>query len=115
MVVNPTSLTGSGLRDFLIQRVSSIFIALYTVFILGFLLMHPQMDYLTWRELFTPLWVKLFSLITLIFFMQHTYIGLWTVSTDYVRPWALRFAVQVFIRLALLLLLIWGIQILWSV
>lgn len=115
MVVNPTSLTGNGLRDFLIQRISSVFIALYAFFILGFIWIHPQMDYLTWRELFTPLWVKLFSLLTLIFFMQHSYIGLWTVSTDYVKPWPVRLAVQVFIRIALLLLLAWGIQILWSV
>ena len=115
MVVSATSLTGNGLRDWLIQRISAVFIALYAVFILGFVLMHPQMDYLTWRELFTPLWVKVFSLLTLIFFMVHTYIGLWIVSTDYIRPRAVRFGFQILLRLGLVALLAWGIQILWSV
>lgn len=115
MVVSATSLTGNGLRDWLIQRVSAVFIALYAIFILGFVLMHPQMDYLTWRELFTPLWVKVFSLLTLVFFMLHTYIGLWIVSTDYIQPQAVRFIFQIVVRLALIALLVWGIQILWSV
>lgn len=115
MVVSAMSLTGNGLRDWLIQRISAVFIALYVSFILGFVLMHPQMDYLTWRELFTPLWVKIFSLLTLVFFVLHTYIGLWIVSTDYIRPQTVRLGFQIFIRLILVAFLVWGIQILWSV
>lgn len=115
MVVNVTSLTGNGLRDWLIQQGSAFFIALYVFFLLGFLLLHPQVDYLTWRELFTPLWVKIFSLLTLFLLVLHTYIGLWTVSTDYLRPGVMRLSVQIIIRLALAALLIWGVQILWSV
>jgi succinate dehydrogenase / fumarate reductase, membrane anchor subunit len=115
MVVNITSLTNNGLRDWMIQRVSAVIITLYTVFILGFLFTHPQMDYLTWRELFTPLWVKIFSLMTLMAFVLHSYIGLWTVFTDYIRPRALRFTMQILLRFMLIAFLIWGIQILWSV
>lgn len=115
MVVSVMSLTGNGLRDWLIQQVSAVFIAIYVFFILGFVFFHPQMDYLTWRELFTPLWVKIFSFMTLVFFVLHTYVGLWTVSTDYLRPRMVRFGFQILIRLALVAMLIWGVQILWSV
>lgn len=115
MVVKVTSLTGNGLKDWVIQRVSSVVIAIYTLFMLSYLVLHPQIDYLTWRELFTPLWMKLFSLFTLIAVLLHAYIGLWTVSTDYLRPLWLRFSVQILIRLTIFILLIWGIQVLWSV
>jgi succinate dehydrogenase / fumarate reductase, membrane anchor subunit len=115
MVVKVTSLTGNGLKDWVIQRVSSLVVATYTIFMLSYLILHPQLDYLTWRELFTPLWMKLFSLLTLIAVLLHTYIGLWTVSTDYLRPLWIRFSVQMLIRLTIFILLIWGIQVLWSV
>lgn len=115
MVVKVTSLTGNGLKDWVIQRVSSLVVAIYTIFMLFYIVSHPQVDYLTWRELFTPLWMKLFSLLTLIAVLLHAYVGLWTVSTDYLHTLWVRFSVQMLIRLVIFVLLIWGIQVLWSV
>lgn len=36
MVTNVTSLTGNGLKDWLIQRVTAVYFAVYTIFIIGF-------------------------------------------------------------------------------
>ena len=42
MVTQVTSLTRSGLSDFLVQRVSAVIIALYTLCVLGFFLVTPS-------------------------------------------------------------------------
>ena len=115
MVVKLSSLTGNGLKDWAVQRVSPVIIALYAFFMLAYVGLHPHLDYLTWRELFTPLWMKVFSLLTLVALMLHAYVGLWIVSTDYIHPISLRFSVQILIRLSLFVLLVWGVQVLWSV
>lgn len=115
MVGNVTSLTNNGLRDWLIQRVTAIVLAIYSLMLLRFFYHHPGMSYDTWRALFVPLWMKILSLLTLISLVLHAWIGIWTVSTDYVKATKLRLPLQVIIALALLSLIVWGVEILWSV
>ena len=42
MVTNVTSLTRSGLADFLVQRISAVVLALYTLCVFGFLLVTEE-------------------------------------------------------------------------
>ena len=55
MVTNITSFGRSGLSDWLMQRVSAVILALYTVFVVAYLLFNPNLDYYTWSGLFEPL------------------------------------------------------------
>lgn len=52
MVNNVTSLTGNGLKDWLIQRVTAVYFAVYSFFIIGFLLLHPELGFAQWHALF---------------------------------------------------------------
>ncbi|AMD02106.1 succinate dehydrogenase, hydrophobic membrane anchor protein [Halomonas chromatireducens] len=62
MVTNITNLGRSGLSDWLIQRVSAVILALYTLFIVAYLLFNPGLDYYTWSGLFAQTWMRIFSL-----------------------------------------------------
>ena len=44
MVTNITSFGRSGLSDWLMQRVSAVILALYTVFVVAYLLFNPNLD-----------------------------------------------------------------------
>ena len=55
MVTNITSFGRSGLSDWLMQRVSAVILALYTVFVVAYLLFNPNLDYYAWSGLFEPL------------------------------------------------------------
>ena len=46
-------LTGAhyGLRSWLVQRVSAVVMALYTLFIVNWLLLHPDLDYNAWNRI----------------------------------------------------------------
>ena len=114
MVTNVTSLTGNGLKDWLIQRVTAVYLAVYSLFIVGFILSHPQLDYHQWLALFTHPAMKLASILSLFAILLHAWVGLWTVTTDYIKPTGLRIIIQMAILGILLLLFIWGIMILWG-
>lgn len=114
MVSNVTSLTGNGLKDWLIQRVSAIYFALYCFFIIGFLIMHNPVQYDQWHALFHDIFFKIATILALAAFFLHTWVGVWTVTTDYVKPTALRLLLQMLILIWLGGQLIWGLMIVWG-
>jgi len=114
MVTNITNLGRSGLSDWLLQRVSAVILALYALFIVGFLLLNPGLDYAAWNGLFSQTWMRIFSLLAFIAVAAHAWIGLWTVTTDYLKSTGIRVAVQLIIVLAIFVFLVWGIILLWG-
>ena len=114
MVNNVTSLTGNGLKDWLIQRITAVYFAAYSIFIIGFLLMHPNLNYTDWHALFSNELVKISSLIAVFALSLHAWIGIWTVTTDYMKCTVLRLSVQMLVVLWLLGQFIWSLIILWG-
>lgn len=114
MVTNVTSLTGNGLKDWLIQRVTAVYFAVYVFFMFGFLLLHPGLGYEQWHTLFANPVVQIATAIALISLTLHAWVGIWTVTTDYMKGTVLRLSVQMLVLLWLLSQLIWGFMILWG-
>ena len=121
MVSSVTNLGRAGLSDWLIQRFSAVILAAYSFCILGSFLLHPDMDYVQWQALFENNLMRIFSLITLAALCAHAWIGMWTVSTDYLTPLqfgksatVIRLLIQAGCILLICVYLIWGIQILWG-
>ena len=114
MVTSVTNLGRSGPYDWLIQRVSAVVLALYTLWLLGVVFFTSNMDYAAWSALFSHTGVRIFSLLALIALGAHAWIGLWTVSTDYLKHGAIRFVFQAGCGLIMFVYVVWGIQILWS-
>ncbi|EDP46919.1 succinate dehydrogenase, hydrophobic membrane anchor protein [Rickettsiella grylli] len=114
-LTNVTSLSGNGLRDWLIQRVTSLVLAAYILFLLAYIGYHHPLDFTTWQHLFSHLSMRLFSTLFLFSLFWHAWVGLWTIVTDYIRWASLRLMVQLFIIMTLFLYLIWGLAIFWGV
>ena len=105
---------GMGLRDWLIQRFTAIFLGFYSVYLLVFLFQHPDLNYNDWRALFSSYWMQIASLFALVSIGLHAWIGLWTVLTDYVKSTFWRYVLQAAILFALFGYVVWGIMILWG-
>ena len=113
MVSSVTHLGRSGVFDWMIQRVTAYVLAIYTVFLLGFLLT-TEVSYDSWSALFEQTWFRIFTLLALLSIGAHAWVGLWTVTTDYIKAAGLRFLVQAVCGLAMFVYVVWGIQILWG-
>lgn len=103
-----------GLRDWLIQRVTAVVMALYLLVIAGFLLWQPSFGYDTWIELFSGNVMRTFSLLFLLSVFYHAWIGVRDIVMDYVKPAGIRLVIHVTVILALILYTIWSVQILWG-
>ena len=121
VVTNVTSFGRSGLYDWLVQRVTAIILAVYFVGMLGYLVQHPDRSYLQWHALFYTTWVRIASLLALISLCAHAWVGLWTISTDYLTTYligpkatVLRLLFQAGSVALMFIYLVWGIQILWG-
>jgi succinate dehydrogenase / fumarate reductase membrane anchor subunit len=103
-----------GLRDWLIQRVTALLMALCCVALAGYLLMDPYLDYDAWTALFSSQTVRAFSLLFLLSLFYHAWVGMRDIVMDYVKPASVRLVIHVLVIVALLLYAIWSVEILWG-
>jgi len=121
MVTNVTSLTRSGLSDFLVQRVSAVVIAIYTLCVLGYFLANPTVTHADLVAYFASTPMLLFSTLMVLATAAHAWIGMWTVGTDYIREHyfgahatAFRMAYQTGCIALLFVYVVWALQLFWS-
>lgn len=122
MVNSVTNLGRNGLADWLVQRVSGVVLLAYML-VVGFYLLCSGADlsYEQWSGYFDSTFMRVFSTAAVLSIVSHAWIGLWSVSTDYLterlmggRATVLRLAFQAASAVVLFTYLVWGIQILWS-
>lgn len=103
-----------GLRDWLAQRITAVVMVLFTVFVAVYLLLQPTVGYDVWTGLFADDVVRSFALLFLLSLFYHAWIGVRDIVMDYVKPASVRLLIHVAVILALLLYVIWSVQILWG-
>jgi succinate dehydrogenase / fumarate reductase, membrane anchor subunit len=121
MVTSVTSFGRSGLYDWLIQRVGGVVMAAYTIFLVSYLLLNPDLTFEQWKSLYSQLWMRVFTLVTLLSFISHAWIGLWAVLTDYLtvrllgnKATFLRIFAQLILGAVAVTYLVWGVEIIWG-
>ncbi len=112
-VKNILSLTNSGLKDWLWQRISAVVLLAYAVYVCWFWqFTHLHSSQAIWRSMLHPMWMKCFSIIALVALLLHAWVGLWVVFTDYVKAKWLRVVLQSGVIFLLLGYIAWGLFIL---
>ena len=114
MVSNASALGRNGVHDWLLLRASAIVITLYILYVLGFVVIVPDITYEIWRGFFASHITKVFTLLTLLSILAHAWIGLWQVLTDYIKPLALRLVLQLVVVITLLVYLLYGTIVVWG-
>lgn len=112
-----------GLRGWLIQRISAVLMAVYILFVVGYVALNSYfvnnswvgLDYNTWTALFSNSMMRSFSLLFLIALFYHAWIGVRDIVMDYVKPAKVRLVIYVLLTMVLLLYVIWAVQILWGI
>jgi len=104
-----------GLRGWLLQRMTAVVMAVYTLLILAILLVSPPRHYLAWKTLFANQAMKLATFLFLLSIFAHAWVGMRDILMDYIKPTGWRLALQAVVGLALVAYAGWALQILWSV
>ncbi|WP_108650555.1 succinate dehydrogenase, hydrophobic membrane anchor protein [Dongshaea marina] len=115
MVKNAASLGRSGTHDFILLRGAAIVILLYVLYMVGFFVCHSSVTYPVWQGFFAMTFTKVFTLLALLSVLVHAWIGLWQVLSDYIKPYCWRMLLQFVIVIVLLVYLLSGLAVLWSV
>lgn len=104
-----------GLRDWLIQRVSAVVIAVYAVWLLAEALALPTLDYGNWSGLFATVHMKVLSLVAVLALAYHGWIGVRDIFMDYIKPVGVRLLLQVVAITVLVGYVVWAAVIVWRV
>ena len=102
----------SGMKAWLLQRVSAVYLAVFLVYFLISLLICSPKSYEDWHSWMTS---GAMSLAVTLFFMAlliHAWVGIRDVLIDYVKPFGLRLTVLILLASGLLVMALWVIRIL---
>lgn len=121
MVTNATSLGKSGLSDWMVQRVSAVILGVYFICVLSFFICNPELSFEQWKGYMGTGYMKVFTFLALLSLAGHAWVGLWTVSTDYLTErqlgsiaTPLRIVFQLGTILVAVVYVVWGAMILWG-
>lgn len=104
-----------GLRDWLMQRITGVVMALYLLAFAVFLLTHLPLRYADWHDFFGCQVVRLGTFLFLLSLFLHAWVGVRDVFMDYLGHVIVRLTAQVLAILTLTAYAAWSFQILWGI
>jgi succinate dehydrogenase / fumarate reductase membrane anchor subunit len=104
-----------GVKDWLIQRISAIVMAIYAILFGLTMLSSGPLTYTTWKALFSQGWMRVATLFFVLSILLHAWVGVRDVFMDYIKNTGLRLALQVLTVLWLVGCGGWALQILWRI
>ena len=102
----------SGMRAWLVQRVSGAYIALFVVYLAFHFLANPPADHVAWQNWVASPWVTITGTLFFLAVLMHAWVGVRDILIDYVKPAALRVGALVGVALVLVGTGIWVAKIL---
>jgi succinate dehydrogenase / fumarate reductase, membrane anchor subunit len=103
-----------GLGDWLLQRLTAVVMAVYTVVALGCIVWRAPASFADWKAMFAGGFFRLFTMLFFAALLYHAWVGMRDILMDYVKPTGLRLTLEMAVALSLLGYLIWSAAILWG-
>jgi len=97
----------NGLRSWIIQRVTAIYLLVFFLFLLGYFAFFRPDTYEAWRHAVTGTIPSIATIVFFIALLAHAWIGLRDIILDYVKPLPLRLAVLFLLAFSLVGLAAW--------
>lgn len=106
-----------GIKDWIIQRVTAVVMAIYTVVLALAILSLDEYTQASWQGLFSEGYLGLYMrYVTFLFILSviyHTWIGIRDIWMDYIKPTGVRLVFHALTALALVGYAGWAVRILW--
>ena len=102
----------SGLGEWLLQRLSALYLAGFALWLMARLALVAPADYLAWKAWMAAGGVRLAFALFFLSVLVHAWTGMRSVFLDYLKPLWVRFVAQLLLAFGLLVLAFWAAQIL---
>ena len=99
-----------GLRAWLLQRLTAVFLGAYLVYALLRLALAAPLDYPQWRAWLAEPWTGVGTVLFLMALLVHGWVGIRDVLIDYVHPVWIRMLLMAAAGLVLLVSLLWIVR-----
>ena len=103
-----------GTGDWLLQRLTAVVMAGYTIFAFVALAAFRPSGYAAWKAALSHTWLQVGTLLFAAALLYHAWVGMRDILMDYVKPTALRLTAQFAVAFVLLFYLVWMASILWG-
>ena len=103
----------TGLRAWLVQRITAIYMLLFIVFFLAHFVTDPPHSYQAWHGWMMSSSVSVITAVFFVALLAHACVGVRDVILDYVHPIAFRVGLLVLLGFGLTALGVWVMRILW--
>jgi succinate dehydrogenase / fumarate reductase membrane anchor subunit len=105
--------TFTGLRAWLVQRVSAVYMLLFIVFILAHFVVDPPHSYAAWNGWMMSSSVSMATAVFFAALLAHAWVGVRDVIMDYVHPVAFRVWALALLGIGLTAMGVWVMRSLW--
>ena len=103
-----------GMRQWLLQRMTALVMAIYTIGFAAALLWQAPASHADWRAFFAGGFMRVATMLFFAALLYHAWIGMRDIFMDYVKPAGLRLALQAAVAVALVGYLVWSAAILFG-
>ena len=110
---NPVG-AGYGLGDWLLQRLTAVVMAVYSVWMAGILVAFRPSGHAGWKTFFEGGMVRVATLVFTAALLYHAWVGVRDIVMDYVKAAAIRLVAMTVVAIALFAELFWAAAILWG-
>ncbi len=100
-----------GLKAWLIQRLSAVYMATYLIIVFVWLAAAPPQDYPHWKDFIAAPAMSVASLLFFGMLLLHAWVGMRDIVMDYVHPYAQRLAILVLVAGGLVAMAAWALQV----
>ena len=104
-----------GLKDWMVQRVTAVIMALYTLIVVVALVAGPEVTHERWKALLSGQFMRVATFLFIVSLCWHAWVGVRDIWMDYVPPAGLRLFIHVITIAALVAYAGWAVQVLWRV
>ena len=99
----------SGLGEWVVQRLTAVYILIYIIVVLAVLSFSPVSSHADWLSLSSGLIFRISTLMFILSILAHAWLGLKSVFLDYVHSWRLRFVLLMLLATLLLGSAVWAL------
>lgn len=114
MITLTNSGWNSGLREWVLQRLTGLYMSVYVLFLFFYLFFFNSLDYCSLVGLFNSFYFKILTILFVFSLALHASIGMSIVLTDYVKNSFLRVLLDFILNLTLFFYIFCIMQILWG-